>query len=159
MNITFTVHGKPATAGSKKAYAFKRKDGSLGANVTADDPKALLWRNAVAVAASEAYDGPLLTGAIVLYVWIQFPRPKVHFGTGRNAARLKASAPPEHIQKPDLGKCVRAIEDALKGVVWRDDSQVIQHQTRKSWGERYCTDVTIKPMDSNCESSHEGGDA
>ncbi len=156
MTITFTVCGKPATAGSKKAYAFKRKDGSLGANVTADDPKALLWRNAVAVAAHEAYDGPLLTGPIHLIVTFGFPRPKGHFGKGRNAARLKPSAPDEHIQKPDLVKLVRAVEDSLKGVVWRDDSQVCQHQTRKRWDERYCTAVTIKPIESNCGPSAEG---
>ncbi len=157
MTITFQVYGKPATAGSKKAYAFKRKDGSLGANVTADDPKALLWRNAVAVAAHEAYDGPLLTGPIILEVRIEFPRPGVHFGKGRNADKLKPSAPRWHIQKPDLGKLVRAIEDALKGVLFRDDSQIFHHVTGKCWGERYHTEVTLTEPNSNCGSSARGG--
>lgn len=149
MNITFTVHGKPATAGSKRAFPFKRKDGGLGVRMTADDPNTLLWRNAVAVAAREAYDGPLITGGVILLIRFTFPRSKRHFGTGRNAGKLKPAAPADHIQRPDCDKLVRAICDSLKGVTWRDDSQVCQLSARKQWGERYCTEVTISPCGRN----------
>lgn len=153
MTITFTVEGKPATAGSYRGFTYKRKSGGMGVRMEAADPKAPLWRNAVAIAAREAYDGPLLTGPIILEVRIEFPRPKGHFGTGRNAGVLKASAPRWHIQKPDLGKCIRAIEDALKGVLFRDDSQIFHHVTGKCWGERYHTEVTLTEPASNCGSS------
>ncbi len=153
MTITFTIPGKPSTAGSKRGIPYHKKGGGgLGVRMIADDPKALLWRNAVAVAAREAYDGPLLTGPIHLAVNFEFPRPKGHFGTGRNAGKQKASAPGQHIQKPDLGKLVRAVEDALTGVVWRDDSQVCWHITGKRWAEKYQTLVIIRPVESNCES-------
>ncbi len=157
MIIQFSVCGKPATAGSKRAFPFKRKGGKLGVRMTADDPNTLLWRNAVAAAAHEVYNGPLLTGAIHLTVGFMFPRPKGHFGTGRNAGKLKASAPDDHTQKPDCDKLLRAVGDALTGVVWRDDSQVCYISTGKVWGERYRTEVTIKPVDSNCGSSAWGG--
>jgi Holliday junction resolvase RusA-like endonuclease len=52
------------------------------------------------------------------------PRPKGHFGTGKNSAKLKASAPLAPAVKPDLDKLVRAVLDALTGVVFRDDCQV-----------------------------------
>lgn len=61
-------------------------------------------------------------------------RPKNHYGTGRNTGRLKSSAPPYKITNPDLTKLTRAVEDALTGIIWKDDSQVVQQETMK----RYC---------------------
>ena len=37
----------------------------------------------------------------------RFVRPKSHYGTGRNAKKLKPSAPPHHTQKPDATKLLR----------------------------------------------------
>lgn len=53
-----------------------------------------------------------------------FPRPKAHFGTGRNAATLKEWAPVFHTSKPDIDNLFKILKDALKGVAWHDDSQV-----------------------------------
>jgi Holliday junction resolvase RusA-like endonuclease len=52
-------------------------------------------------------------------------RPKGHFGTGRNADKIRNSAPAVPGVKPDLDKLVRSVLDALTGTVIRDDSQVV----------------------------------
>lgn len=78
----------------------------------------------------------LLDEAVRLEIEFVYDRPKNHFGTGRNAGCIKSSAPRfyEKTTMPDLTKIVRAVEDALTSVVWKDDSIVVQQATLK----RYC---------------------
>lgn len=133
--IRFTVLGKPEPAGSKRAFPIRRKDGSTGVAVSDANPRNKSWQQAVATAARDAYDGPLLTGGLVLQCHFYFARPKSHYGSGRNADVLKPAAPSQHIQKPDGLKLRRAIEDALTGVLWLDDCQIVGGLETKHWAE------------------------
>ena len=56
----------------------------------------------------------------------------------------KALLAAEPIIKPDLTKLARIVEDALKGIFWLDDSQVVWQEFRKRWGGEYRTDVRIE---------------
>lgn len=115
--IRFTAYGVAAPKGSTKAFYVK----SLGrAIVTADNKRTKPWQQEVAgaaVAARAAADGrawAITEDAIVLDVTFYLPRPK--------------SLPKrivEHCKKPDLDKLLRATKDALTGVLWRDDAQVV----------------------------------
>lgn len=145
--IIFTVNGLPATAGSKRAFPFKRPDGSLGVNVSPDNKKAKPWMAAVAAEAREAYEGELLRGPIELTVVFRLPRPQGHFGTGRNAGLVRDSAPRHPQVKPDLLKMARAIEDALTGVIWKDDAQIVQEHLVKYYGEPACCSIRIRPLE------------
>jgi crossover junction endodeoxyribonuclease RusA len=59
-----------------------------------------------------------------------------HYGSGRNAAKLKDSAP-LHVEKsPDLDKLVRGVMDGLKGVLYSDDKFFFCGHVRKVWVER-----------------------
>jgi Holliday junction resolvase RusA-like endonuclease len=46
--------------------------------------------------------------------------------------------------KPDLTKLLRAVEDALTGVVWRDDSQIIHQVVNKEYADVDMTSVFIQ---------------
>jgi Holliday junction resolvase RusA-like endonuclease len=61
---------------------------------------------------------------LALHAVFYFSRPKSHYGTGRNADRLKVSAPFFHTARPDLDNCVKLLKDALNGLVVHDDSQL-----------------------------------
>jgi Holliday junction resolvase RusA-like endonuclease len=50
---------------------------------------------------------------------------------------------PYPTSRPDLLKHIRALEDALTGVVWRDDSQIIEQHLEKRWGVRAQTTVAV----------------
>lgn len=63
-----------------------------------------------------------------------FPRPAGHFGTGRNAGELRRSAPVHKTTKPDLDKLIRSVLDALTGVVFVDDAQVVRLVAAKRFG-------------------------
>ena len=53
-------------------------------------------------------------------------RPKSHFGTGKNADKVKQSAPVFPATMPDIDKLMRAILDGLTDAqVWLDDGQVV----------------------------------
>lgn len=63
------------------------------------------------------------------------PRPKSHFGSGKNAQQLKKSAPTRPTGKPDRDNLDKAVCDAITAAgVWVDDSQVTSGTIRK----RYC---------------------
>ena len=147
MILDFKVFGQPATQGSKKAVPIYRngqpivKDGRTLTRVVDDNPKLSMWRQEVAQVAYPAFreatdeeEPELLTGPIELTLTFSRPRPRSHYGTGRNAGKLKPSAPAYPITRPDTIKLARAVEDALTGVVWRDDSQVVDHCLLKKWG-------------------------
>ena len=69
--------------------------------------------------------------AIGLKVIFCFRRPQSHFGTGKNAGRLKDSAPRYHTKRPDLDNLVKFVEDALQGVFFVDDKQVVYTEIKK----------------------------
>jgi crossover junction endodeoxyribonuclease RusA len=131
MTIEFVVPGVAQPRGSKRAMPNRAGGRPLMVDTNA---KSKPWMAAVAAAASEAMNGAgLIDGALRLELWFNLPRPKSHYGTGKNSARLKASAPHFHESKPDCDKLVRAIGDAMTGVVYRDDAQLATLEVRKRY--------------------------
>jgi len=64
------------------------------------------------------------------------PRPRGHFGSGKNSDKLKPSAPSRPTGKPDRDNLDKAVCDAITAAgVWADDSQVTDGRIRK----RYAT--------------------
>ena len=71
--------------------------------------------------------------AIGVFMIFRFPRPKSHYGTGKNAEKLKATAPMYHTQRPDIDNLEKFVADCLNGVAWVDDCQVVKCVTHKEW--------------------------
>ena len=101
------------------------------------NPKSRDWKIDVQNAAQMAYSGSVLLGPITLSITFYFVPPKNHYRTGRNAALLKDAAPAHHTQRPDLTKLTRGTEDAMSGMIWRDDCQVAFQATNKEWVDRF----------------------
>lgn len=138
--VSFAVPGVPQPAGSKRGYV-NRKTGAV--IITDANRKAKGWQAQVADASAAAIDGELLTGPLSLTVTFWLPRPAGHYGTGRNAGTVKQTAPFWHHVRPDLTKLVRGLEDALTGLVWRDDAQVVHQQLTKRYGPTALTTVEV----------------
>lgn len=124
-NFEFCVFGKPVTAGSKKGFYNKKLGRVL---MVPDNKKQKPWMEAVKQAFLDKYrdEKPIKAGSVDLTILFWFPRPKNHFRTGKNSGNLKewATQMIHKATKPDLSKLVRAIEDALTGLAWKDDAQV-----------------------------------
>jgi len=128
--VQFFVPGIPKPGGSKTAFYNKL----LGRALIVDACKGnKQWRATVAIYAVEAYHGPPLDGPLMFEMTFFFPRPKNHFGTGRNAGILKASARIFPTVKPDLTKVIRSTEDACTGILWADDASVIDQLPHKRY--------------------------
>jgi crossover junction endodeoxyribonuclease RusA len=156
----FEVEGAIKTAGSKSAFPLTRKDNicrkcaevvpdkswrtcpneKCGINLPmvsirmVEDAKgAKGWKDYVAQVGNLYWPGQ--PSYLPFEVWFDFhmPRFKSHYGTGRNSNRVKDSADRFHVQKPDVLKMARAIEDALIGVVWARDEQIVKEHLSKIW--------------------------
>jgi len=129
-SVSFRAYGLPRPGGSKRAFVNPR----TGRVVVTDDCKQnRTWREAVKAAylAVCAGGGEPLAGPLRLELTFLLPRPKGHWGTGRDAEKLRPSAPRWPAVRPDLTKLIRSTEDALSGLAWRDDAQIVEQIARK----------------------------
>lgn len=150
--MIFTVEGESVSQGSLTAVPTNRNWRTVpGVRWVIKDAKPALkpWRKKVAAAAAEEFgDQPLIEGPVRVHARFIFERPKSHFGTGKNAEVLKSGAQ-SHVtshQKGDLDKHLRAILDALTGVVVVDDSQVAWIEGQKVYGANSRCIIGVSPL-------------
>lgn len=127
---TFVVYGMPATKGSIVSYLGR--DGLI----TRHDCKTLAaWTQAVGWAVRAA-KLPL----------IEFRRPvrlTVTFAFVRPKADPKRPYP---TVRPDVDKLTRALLDALTGIAYKDDAQVVSLRVEKVYGPQSQTTVQIEQL-------------
>jgi len=151
--VCFTVEGSPQTAGSKQSFVplhpqtkepYRRPGGGIVVSTVDDNPKSKGWKRTVAKVAKKAFTGPLLEGPLIATFRFYRPRPKNHFAKfGLSKAGAQSLAPDT---RPDVLKLTRAAEDALNGVIYFDDSQIVEEHLFKCWGEPARLEVEIKQM-------------
>jgi Holliday junction resolvase RusA-like endonuclease len=144
----FSCAGTPVQGGSKKAFLVRKAGVVVRAAVTDDAGKPnRAWMAVVRDAAERAMEGRDPTAEpVAVRLVFRFIRPSSHFGSGRNAAVLKPSAPVFHAQTPDVDKLVRLALDACTGVVWRDDKQVVCPYPWRVWAPTAGLDVAVLPL-------------
>jgi Holliday junction resolvase RusA-like endonuclease len=143
-SVRLTVHGTPQSAGSKRAFMPR---GGRYPVVVDDNPKSRGWKQQVARACHDQYGGEFLEGPLEIELHFFLPRPKGHFGTGRNAGVVKASAPAFPIVKPDVDKLSRAILDGLTGQLYRDDALIVRKYASKRYGEPARVEILVSEIE------------
>jgi crossover junction endodeoxyribonuclease RusA len=132
--IRLIVFGTPVPQGSTRAFIPK---GWKRPIITADNRKTKPWRQEIAGAADEAMRNQSLApvGDIPIAVSCDFffDRPK----------SLK-KAITEKMTKPDVDKLVRTVLDALTGVAFKDDAQVVSLYARKWFSDRPRAEIAAK---------------
>lgn len=123
---------------TKRGFVIKPKDPAKKSRVVVVDKVKgrakyldLLRFHASMAAAREDWN-PNHDAVHVEYRFV-FARPAEHYGTGRNAGKVKPSAPLDHLTKPDVVNLVKPIEDAMTGILWDDDRQVVSFTASKHW--------------------------
>ena len=97
------------------------------------------WRNDVKEAALNCYSSGALNLPVKADIEFIFPRPKSHFGSGKNAEILKPSSPKHCTSRGngDIDKLARSTLDGLSvsagGSVLEDDSLVVELNTKKRY--------------------------
>ena len=130
--ITIRVVGIPAPQGSKTLTRW-------GAMIEASK-KVKPWRTDVKEAALECYSSGALNLPVRADIEFVFPRPKSHYGTGKNADVLKPSAPKYCVQVEVMEILISLSRSTLDGLsvsaggsVLEDDSLVVELNTKKRY--------------------------
>lgn len=146
MKYEFIVEGIPQPAGSKRGFAIKKGGHYTGSVAITDaNKKSKPWQ-AMVKAAAKAAGVQLMEGSIMLTVDFYRDRPMSHYRSGANCHMLKPNAPKNPITKPDTTKLLRGVEDALTGIAWKDDAQVVTQYVNKRFGPPGCR-VTIQSLE------------
>ncbi len=139
MILSFSVFGVPAPQGSFKAV---RSQSTGRAVLLQSCARTMPWRSEVAAAAINARGTNSYWpahGPVELAANFYLPRPSGH----RGKRGLRPSAPTLPSKKPDLSKLVRAIEDALIGIAYHDDAQIVRLDVEK----RYADDGVVPGLE------------
>lgn len=116
--IEFTVYGSPVPQGRPR---FAR----VGNFVRTYDPaSSKSWKETVKWQAIEN-KAVFMDGALWMSLCFKLPRP-----------RSLAKKVKHHTKKPDLDNLVKGVKDGLKGICYRDDSQVVQMTVSKEYSEQ-----------------------
>lgn len=140
--LTFRVVGIAQSMGSKRAFVPK---GWTRPVITDSNRNLKAWQSLVAHAAGEAVQGcdgwQILDGPVRLSVAFYLPRPK---GLPKRTIA--------HTKAPDVSKLVRSTEDALSGIVYRDDSQIVEVLA----GKFYAAEGDVPHCDVRVETTDGG---
>ena len=133
MHIEFFVQGEPKASPRPRARAIKRGNKWV-AQIYESKGNAKPWMDLITLTAKQYMPLRQIQGAVRCERTFYIPRPKSHFGTGRNADVLKKSAPVMHTQKPDIDNYGKAVLDAItESGLWRDDCIVVGGEPSKQW--------------------------
>lgn len=127
MQVEFFVPGQPTAKGRPK---FSTRGGFAKAYTPA---KTVNYESHVRYAAAEAMKGaaPMMS-PISLNVRIGLQIPASWSGKRK---KLAAEGLIAATKKPDADNVLKAIKDAINGVVWGDDSQVVSISVAKEYDE------------------------
>jgi crossover junction endodeoxyribonuclease RusA len=126
--IVVRVDGVPAPQGSKRHVGNGR--------MIESSKKVGPWREAVRAETQRQRQGQTVEDAAIVDISIFLPRPRSHYGTGRNAGRLTPRAPLVPAGRPDLDKLIRSTLDGIvEGGALADDALVVGISARKSYAE------------------------
>lgn len=159
----FTVVGTPIPQGSARAFAGKGK--AAGRAFLTNDPTGSIskWRGDIRSAYQEQRriatlrgwvdppEGPV-EGPISMRLAFRIARPKSHFlpaNGKRPAPEFRLDAPEWVTGPPDADKLERAVLDALTGVLYLDDAQVVVIGATKKYanpGEQPGVDVRVSAL-------------
>ena len=148
--ITLHVLGTPAPKGSsrpmlnrKTGKAFTFKGGS-----PQNAEKLTTWDTNVRATAAGAVGTigapPFVETALSVAITFRLARPGGHWGKGKQAGRLKPGAPAHPRGKPDIDKLARSTLDSLTGIVFDDDSRIVQLAIAKVYATPGNEGVTIE---------------
>ena len=134
--VTFKVDADPV--GKQRARYAKR--GNFVQTYTPDKTRnyeSLIKEAAIeAMGSSEPLESP-----VTLYLYIRAPIPK-SLPKKRIEACLNGLEKP--IKKPDASNVLKSVEDAMNGVVYKDDSQIVNIHVSKVYSSVSGVDVCIK---------------
>ena len=133
--ISFTVYGEPVAQGRPRFT-------TVAGHAMAYDPKESRdYKQCVRLAALEVRPEKPLEGALSLAVTVYKSMPK---SMSKKKAAQAIAGDLRPTTRPDLDNLIKGIKDAIKGIIWKDDSQVVNIYAAKWYGEVPRVEISVR---------------
>lgn len=137
--IKFTVPGQPVAKGRPRASRT-----ATGVRMRTPEKTAAYERKVKAFAINAMLGGKPVAGPVRLKVSIVVPIPASWSRVRKERARTGEICA---TKKPDADNVLKAIKDAMNGVVYADDAQVIEIQLSKAYGDEPRVEVAVAEIE------------
>lgn len=102
----------------------------------------LTYKRYLAYSAKEVVKQPV-TGAVKVTMAFYYPVP-VSWSEKKRTAALAGDLLPE--VKPDIDNVIKGVFDALNGVAWADDKQVVQESSSKRYSDKPRLEIVVEAV-------------
>jgi Holliday junction resolvase RusA-like endonuclease len=137
--IQFTVYGTPVGKGRPKFSTFN-------GHATAYTPaKTVNYENLVKLSYQQQCGGKMYEKDVPLAIDIMahFPIPK---SVSKKKADMMRAGTIRPTKKPDLDNCIKSICDALNGIAYYDDAQIVEVTMWKFYSDEPKAEITIRAV-------------
>lgn len=138
MVIQFTVWGDAVGQGRPR---FARRGKFTQAY---DPPDSREYKKYVKLLASQNRPHTPIEGPVELKLLIYRPLLK-SMSKKKKAAAVAGTLRP--IKKPDVDNVAKGVMDAMTGIIWQDDKQVVSLQVSKFYSDKPRVEVQVVPLD------------
>lgn len=143
MTICFTVPGKPQ--GKARARTFYNPKTKAMSSVTPE--KTVLYENFISTCYLQAAGEERFSDAAYIRIRIQaFYEVTKSTSKVKRTAMLNGELLPT--KKPDIDNIAKAVLDALNGVAYRDDTQVVKLYVRKQYSEKPRVEICLEELEA-----------
>ena len=133
--VTFSVDGDPVPKGRPR---FARRGQFVQ---TYTDSKTLEYETLVGFKARQAIGASEpLKGALIVFLYLRYAVP-LSYSKKRKEACLSGQEYPKRI---DIDNCYKSITDAMNGIVYLDDSQIVEAHITKVYHEQGGANVMVQ---------------
>lgn len=139
MQVHFVVDGIPHAKARHRSYI-----GRSGGIRTYTPTETVSWENYVRLCAAPHAPEHFIEGPVKLISIFYMPIPKSWSVKKKEMAKLQKIFP---TTKPDLDNMVKLVKDALNGLIWKDDKQVICSKEAKFYSPRPRTEVMVEAIE------------
>lgn len=108
-----------------------------------DPPKVKQFKSLLRSLAVNQYTRPPLLGPLSVSLTFYRPVQKSISQTERERRLSNQSKP---VVKPDTDNYIKATLDALNGILWHDDAQIVKIEAEKKYSDHPKITVSVKPV-------------
>lgn len=142
--LTLKIPGKPISKKNPLFFRKKTKSGKgfvTSVNMQKTEEGRFLYEVEKQLDSHMPFKGPV---RVNLRFYLQ--RPKYHYGTGKNAGKLKLTAPFYPVVTPDWDRLSLFVCDCLKGIGFVDDRQIVDALVIKRYSHEPGTVIVVQEL-------------
>lgn len=137
--VTFTVDGDPVPKGRPR---FARRGQFVQ---TYTDAKTIDYETQVAMKARHAIGATKpLESALTVFLYLRYTVPASYSKKRKEACLLGLEYP----KKVDIDNVYKSITDAMQGIVYANDSQIVEAHIKKVYAEQSGANIMVQECDS-----------